>query len=160
MKRALHLSAPHLNRQKIRDEVRKNRERIRELGPGIITGGAGDDPAGVVTYTAVGATTGFSLLWLMLLSTPMMIAVQNMAARVALVAGKSLPEIVRGFYSQRLSVAMVLLLSVADVVTTDSFVSGCLRARAGAGAGISEPGFARPIKEHHYRTGWNKGGQK
>ena len=158
MKRSLHLSAPHLNRQKIRDEVRKNREWIRGLG--IITGGAGDDPACVATCTAAGATTGPSPSRLMPLLAPLMIAVQNVAARTAPVTGKSLPETVRGFYSQRRSVARALLLNVAGVVTTDSFVSGCLRARAGAGAGISEPGFARLRKEHRYRTGWNKGGQK
>ena len=54
----------------------------------------------------------------------MMIAVQNMAARVALVTGKSLPEIVRGFYSQRLSVAMVLLLSVANIITIGADLQG------------------------------------
>ena len=47
-------------RTKIREEIARNRKRIRKLGPGIITGGAGDDPAGIVTYTVVGATTGFS----------------------------------------------------------------------------------------------------
>ena len=119
-----HLSAPHLNRQKLREEIRKNRERIEELGPGIITGGAGDDPAGIVTYTAVGANTGYSLLWLMLLSTPMMIAVQNMAARLALVTGKSLPEIVRAFYSRNLSVFMVLMLSVANIITVGADLQG------------------------------------
>ena len=104
-------------RRRIRDDIAKNRERIKKLGPGLITGGAGDDPAGIVTYTVVGATTGFSQLWLLLLSTPMMIAIQNMAARIAIVTGKSLPEITTAFYSKKLTVFMVLLLAVANILT-------------------------------------------
>ena len=104
-------------RSRIREEIAINRERIRKLGPGFITGGAGDDPAGIVTYTVVGATTGFSQLWLLLLSTPMMIAIQNMVARIAIVTGKSLPEIATAFYSKKLTVAMVLILALANILT-------------------------------------------
>ncbi len=104
-------------RQKIRDEIAKNRQRIKKLGPGLITGGADDDPAGIVTYTVVGATTGFSQLWLLLLSTPMLIAVQNMVARIAIVTGKSLPEITTAFYSKKLTVFMIMILAVANILT-------------------------------------------
>ncbi|SMO39708.1 NRAMP (natural resistance-associated macrophage protein) metal ion transporters [Balnearium lithotrophicum] len=93
------------------------KERLKKLGPGIITGGAGDDPAGILTYTIVGATTGFSQLWLLLLSTPMMIAVQNTAAKLALVTGKSLPEILSKFYPKKFTYGIVLLLSVANILT-------------------------------------------
>ena len=96
---------------------KKRFRRLRELGPGIITGGAGDDPAGILTYTIVGATTGFSQLWLMLLSTPMMIAVQDTAAKLALVTGKSLPEILNSFYSRRLTYFVVLCLATANILT-------------------------------------------
>jgi len=102
---------------KVREEIGKNRERIKKLGPGLITGGAGDDPAGIVTYTVVGATTGFSQLWLLLLSTPMMIAIQNMVARIAIVTGKSLPEITTAFYSKKLTVMMIIILALANILT-------------------------------------------
>ena len=104
-------------KEKIRFDISKNRERIKELGPGIITGGAGDDPAGIVTYTVVGATTGFSQLWLLLLSTPMMIAIQNMVARIAMVTGKSLPEITTAYYSKKLTVLMIMILTLANILT-------------------------------------------
>jgi Mn2+/Fe2+ NRAMP family transporter len=104
-------------REKIRLDIEKNRRRIKELGPGLITGGADDDPAGIVTYTVVGATTGFTQLWLLLLSTPMLIAVQNMVARIAIVTGKSLPEITTAFYSKKLTVAMILVLALANILT-------------------------------------------
>jgi NRAMP (natural resistance-associated macrophage protein)-like metal ion transporter len=102
---------------RIREDIAANRKKIKELGPGLITGGAGDDPAGIVTYTVVGATTGFSQLWLLLLSTPMMIAIQNMVARIAIVTGKSLPEITMGYYSKRLTVLMISLLALANILT-------------------------------------------
>ncbi len=106
----------HLS-ERTKEEIASNRQKIKRLGPGLITGGAGDDPAGIVTYTVVGATTGFSQLWLLLLSTPMMIANQNMVARIAIVTGKSLPEITTAFYSKRLTIAMVTLLALANILT-------------------------------------------
>jgi len=96
---------------------KKGFKRFKKLGPGIITGGAGDDPAGILTYTIVGATTGFSQLWLMILSTPMMIAVQDTAAKLALVTGKSLPEILNSFYSKKLTYFIVLCLATANILT-------------------------------------------
>ena len=104
-------------KEHIKKDIATNRKKIKELGPGIITGGAGDDPAGIVTYTVVGATTGFSQLWLLLLSTPMMIAIQNMVARIALVTGKSLPEITRAYYSKKITVLMIMILSLANILT-------------------------------------------
>lgn len=104
-------------KEKVKADVAKNRERIKELGPGLITGGAGDDPAGIVTYTMVGATTGFSQLWLLLLSTPMMIAVQNTITRIALVTGKSLPELTTAFYGKRITIFMILVLALANILT-------------------------------------------
>ena len=97
-----------------KDKIKQN---IKNLGPGIITGGAGDDPAGILTYTIVGATTGFSQLWLMLLSTPMMIAVQDTAAKLALITGKSLPEILNTYYSKKITYFIVLSLAVANILT-------------------------------------------
>ncbi|WP_236579171.1 Nramp family divalent metal transporter [Hydrogenimonas urashimensis] len=104
-------------KEKIRADIIKNRQRLEKLGPGLITGGAGDDPAGIVTYTMVGASAGFSQLWLLLLSTPMMIAIQNMVARIAIVTGKSLPEITTAFYSKKLTVVMIFVLAIANILT-------------------------------------------
>ncbi len=104
-------------KDRIKTDIEKNRKRIKELGPGLITGGAGDDPAGIVTYTVVGSTTGFTQLWLLLLSTPMMIALQNMVARIAIVTGKSLPEITSAFYGKKLTVVMIVVLAIANILT-------------------------------------------
>ena len=111
-------------KEKIKLDIAKNRERIKKLGPGLITGGAGDDPAGIVTYSIVGATTGFSQLWLLLLSTPMMVAIQNLVARIAIVTGKSLPEITKAFYSKKITVLMIMTLAVANLLTIGADLNG------------------------------------
>ncbi|MBK3332276.1 divalent metal cation transporter [Persephonella atlantica] len=95
----------------------KIKEKVKKFGPGIITGGAGDDPAGIVTYTVVGATTGLSQLWLLLLSTPMMIAVQDTAAKIAVATGKSLPEILNIYYSRKLTYLIISFLFIANIFT-------------------------------------------
>jgi Mn2+/Fe2+ NRAMP family transporter len=104
-------------RQKIKQDIKRHRQKIKHLGPGIITGGAGDDPAGIVTYTVVGASTGFSQLWLLLLSTPMMISIQNMVARIAIVTGKSLPEIIIAYYSKKFTYFIIATLAIANILT-------------------------------------------
>ncbi len=90
---------------------------VKELGPGIITGGAGDDPAGIVTYTIVGATTKFSFLWLVIFSTLMMVAVQNTVSRIAIVTGKSLPEIINMHYRRSLTIFVITILATANILT-------------------------------------------
>ncbi|HET9031000.1 MAG TPA: divalent metal cation transporter [Candidatus Aquilonibacter sp.] len=57
------------------------------LGPGLITGASDDDPSGISTYSVAGATAGYSMLWLVLLTTPMMAVIQGMCARIGMVTG-------------------------------------------------------------------------
>jgi Mn2+/Fe2+ NRAMP family transporter len=96
----------------------------RKAVPALITGGAGDDPAGVMTYTVVGATTGLSQLWLLVLSTPMLAAATSMAARVALATNSGLAAVIEKRYGRPVSAAIVLLLAVANVATIAADVSG------------------------------------
>lgn len=81
------------------------------MGPGIITGFAGNDAGGVTTYTQVGAHFGFSLLWLLLISTVGLVVVQEMCARMGAVTGKGLSDLIRERFGVRwTSVAMIALL--------------------------------------------------
>ena len=57
------------------------------LGPGLITGAADDDPSGIATYSVTGAAFGYSTLWTALFSFPLMAAVQLMCARIGMVTG-------------------------------------------------------------------------
>ena len=71
-----------------------------DLGPGLITGCADDDPSGIGTYSAAGAAFGYGLLWTALVSFPMMCAVQLMCGRLGMVTGRGLAGAVRLHYSR------------------------------------------------------------
>ncbi|HTX59035.1 MAG TPA: divalent metal cation transporter [Verrucomicrobiae bacterium] len=81
------------------------------LGPGLITGASDDDPSGISTYSIAGASAGFSMLWVALLSTPMMAVVQGMCARIALVSGSGLARVM----VKRLPLWLMLPLAIAVV---------------------------------------------
>jgi NRAMP (natural resistance-associated macrophage protein)-like metal ion transporter len=85
------------------------------LGPGLITGAADDDPSGIGTYSVAGAQFGFGLLWLIPWCVPMMIAVQEMCARVGIITGKGLAAVIKEHYSRWLLYGCVLLLIGANV---------------------------------------------
>src|SRR4030095_15618156 len=55
---------------------------FKRLGPGVITGAADDDPSGIATYSQAGAQAGVGLLWTVVLTWPMMAAVQSVSARI------------------------------------------------------------------------------
>lgn len=68
----------------------KLRRFLSILGPGLITGASDDDPSGISTYSIAGASAGYSMLWVVLLTTPMMAVIQGMCARIAMVNGVGL----------------------------------------------------------------------
>ena len=84
------------------------------MGPGLITGFAGNDAGGVTTYTAVGAHYGFALLWLLLLSTAGLVVIQEMCARMGAVTGKGLSDLIREKYGVRWTIVAMLALLVAN----------------------------------------------
>src|SRR2546426_10062944 len=84
------------------------------MGPGVITGFAGNDAGGVATYTAVGARYGFSLLWLLLVSTVGLLVVQEMCARMGAVTGKGLSDLIRERFGVRWTMVAMLALLVAN----------------------------------------------
>jgi Mn2+/Fe2+ NRAMP family transporter len=63
---------------------------LRILGPGLITGASDDDPSGIGTYSQAGSQFGYSLLWTALFTFPLMLAVQEACARIALQTGVGL----------------------------------------------------------------------
>lgn len=88
----------------------------KRLGPGFITGSSDDDPSGVGTYAASGAQFGFTHLWTAWFTVPLMIAVQEMAARVGMVTGRGLVAAMRGRMSRPVLAGIVLLLLVANTI--------------------------------------------
>jgi Mn2+/Fe2+ NRAMP family transporter len=71
------------------------------LGPGLIAANAGNDAGGIATYSSVGARYGYDLLWMMVVITISLIVVQEMAARMGIVTGKGLADLVREHYGIR-----------------------------------------------------------
>lgn len=92
-------------------------ELLRAVGPGVITGGADNDPAGIATYSVVGASVGFTMNWLLLISTPMLIVIQQMSAKVANVTKSDLATVLRTTFGARVATPAVLLMVAANVIT-------------------------------------------
>lgn len=85
------------------------------LGPGLLSGMAGNDASAVASYSLDGAQNGYGHLWLMLLSTPLLQAVQFASAKIGRVQQKGLAEILREHYGRKLAVPAALLLIVANI---------------------------------------------
>src|SRR6478672_9973804 len=85
------------------------------LGPGLITGAADDDPSGISTYSVTGAAFGYMPLWTALFSFPLMAAVQLMCARLGLVSGRGLASVIRLHYPRWVLWSACALLLVANV---------------------------------------------
>ena len=66
------------------------KEFVRRLGPGLITGAADDDPSGIATYSQAGSQFRFGLVWTLLVTTPLMIGIQMLSARIGWVTGEGL----------------------------------------------------------------------
>lgn len=88
----------------------------RAIGPGVITGIADDDPSGIVTYAQTGAIFGLSQLWMTLYTIPLMIAVQEMCARVGMVTGMGIAGVIKKYYSKKLLFCAVFLLTIANTI--------------------------------------------
>jgi NRAMP (natural resistance-associated macrophage protein)-like metal ion transporter len=86
------------------------------LGPGFITGAADDDPSGIATYSQAGARYGFNALWTMLLSYPLMAAIQIISARIGRVSGKGLASNMARFFPAWLVYSVVGLLVLANII--------------------------------------------
>lgn len=88
----------------------------KSIGPGVVTGIADDDPSGIATYAQTGAIFGLSQLWLTLYSLPLMIAVQEMCARIGMTTGKGIAGVIKSHYSKTILIFTVSLLSIANII--------------------------------------------
>src|SRR5471030_455232 len=98
------------------------------LGPGLISGAADDDPSGISTYSVAGATFGYLPLWTALFSFPLMTAVQFMCARLGLVTGLGLAGVIRRRYSRWVLWGACTLLVVANVINIAADLGGMAEA--------------------------------
>ena len=89
---------------------------IKRLGPGVITGAADDDPSGIATYSQAGAHAGFGLLWTVVLTWPLMLAVQSVSARIGRVTGRGLTANMCRSFPRPVVLGAVLLLFIANTI--------------------------------------------
>jgi peroxiredoxin len=87
---------------------------FRKLGPGLVTGASDDDPSGIGTYSQIGAQFGYGLLWTMLLSYPLMAAIQEISARIGRVTGCGIAAF-RKNYPKPLLYSVLVVMSIANV---------------------------------------------
>src|SRR5689334_11873799 len=91
--------------------------RLRDLlGPGLITGASDDDPSGIATYSQAGAQFGFALGWTLVLTYPLMVAVQMISARIGRTTGQGISGILREHFPAWLLAGIVILLLVANII--------------------------------------------
>src|SRR6059036_283505 len=89
---------------------------LRLLGPGLVTGASDDDPSGIGTYSQVGSHFGYGFLWTSLLTFPLMAAVQELCARIALHTGVGLGVALRRKFPRPLVGACIAALFLANTV--------------------------------------------
>ncbi|MEO8418836.1 MAG: divalent metal cation transporter [Methylophilaceae bacterium] len=89
---------------------------LRKLGPGLITGAADDDPSGIATYSQAGAQFGYSMLWMVLFTYPLMVGIQVVSARIGRVSGQGLTANIREHYPAWLLYSIVGLLLIANTI--------------------------------------------
>ncbi len=99
-----------------REQSSSKAKSLLRIGPGIITGVADDDPSGIGTYSVAGAQFGYQLLWLAPLCMPLMIAVQEMCGRLALVTSKGLSAVIKEYYPKWLLYSVLVLLIGANTI--------------------------------------------
>jgi NRAMP (natural resistance-associated macrophage protein)-like metal ion transporter len=89
---------------------------LRKLGPGLITGAADDDPSGIAAYSQGGAQFGYSLLWTLFFTYPLMVAIQLVSARIGRVSGYGLAGNMRRNYPAPMLYGLIGLLLVANTI--------------------------------------------
>lgn len=94
------------------------------VGPGVLAGLSDDDPAGITTYSVLGASHGYQLLWVLLLSTVALVMFHSLAARMGVVTGQGLIGLVRQRYGVRTGGVVLATLVIANIGTTCAEFAG------------------------------------
>ena len=86
------------------------REGLRQLGPGLVTGAADDEPSGIATYSQAGAQFGFSMLWTVVFTLPLMVAIQLVSARIGYVTRRGLAANIKASFPRWVLLSVVGML--------------------------------------------------
>src|SRR5438105_12172189 len=116
--------------------IARARRFLDRLGPGLITGAADDDPSGIATYSQAGAQFGLGMLWSVLLTTPLMVGIQIVSARIGRVSGHGIARNLRDHYPRPLMwfiVTLLLVANPANIAADIGAVGEAVRLVAGGG---------------------------
>jgi len=97
---------------------------VAVLGPGLLAGLSDDDPAGITTYSVLGAQYGYELLWVLLLATVALIVFHDLGARMGVVTGQGLIGLIRQRYGVRAGGLALVVLVLANIGTTCAEFAG------------------------------------
>jgi NRAMP (natural resistance-associated macrophage protein)-like metal ion transporter len=118
--------------------------RVKQLGPGLITGAADDDPSGIATYSQAGAQFGYSMLWTVLFTYPLMVGIQMVSARLGCITGRGLAANVKAVFPRSVLYGIVGLLLVANTINIAADIAAmgeALRLLLGGSAHLYSVGF-------------------
>ncbi len=96
--------------------LRRTNRWLKQLGPGLITGAADDDPSGIATYSQAGAQFGYQLGWTVVLTYPLMVGIQMVSARMGRVTGHGLASNIRRHFPRPVLYAIVAMLVFANTI--------------------------------------------
>jgi len=105
-----------VNHEAGRSGPARKRRLVKILGPGLIAGASDDDPSGIATYSQAGAQLAFSVSWTLLFSYPLMVAIQEISARIGRTTGKGIAANIRIHYSDWVLQVIVFLLLAANTI--------------------------------------------
>lgn len=95
---------------------KKYQSLVKQLGPGLITGAADDDPSGLATYSQAGAQFGAGMLWVLAFTTPLMVGIQMVSARIGWMTGQGLAANIAKIMPRSLTLILVSLLVIANTL--------------------------------------------
>jgi NRAMP (natural resistance-associated macrophage protein)-like metal ion transporter len=124
--------------------IARARRLLDRLGPGLITGAADDDPSGIATYSQAGAQFGLGMLWSVFLTTPLMVGIQIVSARIGRVSGHGIARNLRDHYPRPLMWFVVTLLLFANTVNIAADIGAMAQALqlvVGGGTHLYSIGF-------------------
>jgi NRAMP (natural resistance-associated macrophage protein)-like metal ion transporter len=101
---------------------------LRQLGPGLITGAADDDPSGIATYSQAGAQFGYSMVWTVVFALPLMAAIQIVSARIGYVTRRGLAANIKGAFPRWVLFSVVGMLLVANTLNVAADIAAMAEA--------------------------------
>ncbi len=104
------------------------RRSLRHLGPGLITGAADDDPSGIATYSQAGAQFGYSMLWTVVFTLPLMVAIQIVSARIGYVTRRGLAANIKTSFPRWVLLAVVGMLLAANTLNVAADIAAMAEA--------------------------------